>query len=227
MNQTAEQTQIDPQHEQSIVEYLQQHPDFFARHSDLLQQLNTPEGTSGAASFSAYQLKQAQQRIDDLEAQLARLIAVAKDNEKVLSRLHRLTLAIAGCDSAADFLSRLEKELRDRFELDFFTLVIADDALPGLHNPRIRRPATDSSGLLNELLSQPYPASGRLTKAKIQALFGADSEVGSAAIAPIEGFGLLALGSHDVTRFAPDAGVLFLSLLGTTLQHHLQGPTLS
>jgi len=225
MTQTAEQQAIDPEREASIVAYLREHPDFFHRHPELAEKLLADESNQGTTSLSMYQLRQSRQRITDLERQLAQLIRVAKDNEKVLARLHQLTLDIGRADTPGEFMQRLEELLRERFELDAFTLVIDDEALPGLHNPRIRRPASDRSGTLRELLTHPVSLSGRLTQTKAVALFGDQVKVGSAAIAPVEDFGLLAVASHDAKRFAPDAGVLFLSLVGASLRHYLQRPS--
>lgn len=224
MNPTAEPTVIDREREDEILDYLRAHPDFLQRHEAILEELAPPDAAPGTASLSLYQLRHSRKRIHELEQQLARLIGVAKDNERLLTRMHQLTLDLGGAENPAEFMQRLEQLLRERFELDQFTLVIPDHALSGLHNPHIRRPASDHQGILRELLDHPVSISGRLTQRKATALFGDPEAVGSAAIAPIPDFGLLAVASHDVNRFAPDAGVMFLSLVGASLRHYLEHP---
>lgn len=222
MNRPAEESRIDLEQEQAVVKYLRQHSDLLTRHPDLINVLELPYDDHGTASLAAYQLRNSKQRINELERQLGLLIRVAKDNEHLLSRMYHLTLEVASAESPAEFIKRLEQQLRDKFELDHFALVIPDEALPGLHNPRIRRPASDPTGELARLLQTAQAVSGRLTCTKAHALFGEQANVGSAAIAPVDDFGLLAVASHDENRFAPDVGVLFLTLLGNTLRHRLE-----
>lgn len=221
MNQTAENNIIDNEREAEIVAYLRAHPDFLQRHLDVLETQSEDNDAPGTASLSLYQLRHSRERIATLEQQLAKLLAVAKDNERLLARMHQLSLDMGGTDNPAEFMQRLETLLSERFELDYFTLIIDNDALPGLHNPHIRRPTSDPSGILAQLLMQSTAISGRLTQDKTKALFGDKVDIGSAAIAPIEDFGLLAVASRDVERFAPDAGVMFLSLVGASLKHYL------
>ena len=221
MNQTAEKNIIDSEREAEIITYLREHPDFLQRHLEVLNSQSEQTDAPGTSSLSLYQLRQSRERITLLEQQLSKLLAVAKDNERLLARMHQLSLDMGGTDNPAEFMQRLESLLSERFELDYFTLIIDNGALPGLHNPHIRRPDSDPSGILENLLKQSTAISGRLTQDKAKALFGNKVSVGSAAIAPIEDFGLLAVASHDVDRFAPDAGVLFLSLVGASLKHYL------
>lgn len=221
MTQTAKQQAIDPQREAEIAAYLKEHPHFLQRHPELLETLLPPEHESGAASLSFYQLRHSRERIQKLEQQLNRLIAVAKDNEQLLSRMHQLMLDLNNANNPDDFMQRLELLLKERFGVNHFTLILHDNILPALSNPHIRRPAADRSGVLNDIVQQGLAISGRLTQNKSSALFGAEVEVHSAAIAPIEGFGMLAVASDEVDRFAPDASVMFLSLVGASLKHYL------
>jgi len=221
MTQTAKQQAIDPQREAEIVAYLKEHPHFLQRHPELLDTLLPPEHESGAASLSFYQLRHSREHIQKLELQLNRLISVAKDNERLLSRMHQLMLDLNDASDPDDFMQRLEVLLKERFGVNHFTLILSDHVLPQLSNPHVRRPSGDRSGVLSDIMEQGLAISGRLTQDKSRALFGDQVEINSAAIAPIEGFGMLAVASDEVDRFAPDASVMFLSLVGASLKHYL------
>ncbi len=69
-----------------------------------------------------------------------------------------------------------------------------------------------------EFLQRNEPLCGRLQPDKLAALFGARaSEVQSAVLMPINGLGMLAIGSHDMDRFHPGMGTVFLKLIAEAI----------
>ena len=74
-----------------------------------------------------------------------------------------------------------------------------------------------------DCLRDGEPLCGRLHPDKQALLYGARvEEVQSSALLPIEGTGLVAVGSHDPNRFYPGMGTLFLRMMGEALATALQ-----
>ena len=78
--------------EQEIAEYLATQPDFFLRHPELLEALQIPHETGTAVSLIEHQVKALQKQSAQYRTQLAELIEVARENERLNQRLHQLTL---------------------------------------------------------------------------------------------------------------------------------------
>jgi uncharacterized protein YigA (DUF484 family) len=65
-----------------------------------------------------------------------------------------------------------------------------------------------------EFLKRAEPLCGRLQQDKLDALFGSRvGDVASAVLLPVEGVGMLAVGSPDANRFHPGMGTVFLKLI--------------
>jgi uncharacterized protein YigA (DUF484 family) len=69
-----------------------------------------------------------------------------------------------------------------------------------------------------EFLERNEPLCGRLQSDKLEALFGTHAEsVKSAVLMPIDGLGMLAIGSYDGNRFHPGMGTMFLKLIAEAI----------
>ena len=63
-------------------------------------------------------------------------------------------------------------------------------------------------------MARAEPLCGRLQQDKLDSLFGTRvGEVASAVLLPIDGVGMLAVGSEDANRFHPGMGTVFLKLI--------------
>jgi len=70
----------------------------------------------------------------------------------------------------------------------------------------------------SEFLKRNEPLCGRLQADKLDALFGAHAaEARSTVLMPIDGIGMLAIGSGDANRFHPGMGTVFLKLIGEAI----------
>lgn len=208
-----------------IANYLQTHPEFFQRHSDLLQTLQVPH-QAGTASLIERQVAVLREKSRDLEEQLNGLIRTARGNEQIVTRLQRFTLELMRADSLDDVIGTCQEILRDDFNADFVTLRIigGDDTMHFV--------AADNKMLkhFDNLFNSKTPVCGRLKKEQQEFLFDRNAGmVNSVALIPLAGaerMGILALGSHDETRFHPGMGTVFISHLGelisTSLTRHLK-----
>ncbi|WP_024298555.1 DUF484 family protein [Methylomicrobium lacus] len=208
----------DPQNtltSNQVADYLRAHPAFFNDHLDLLEELSIPHPSGVAVSLISKQLEMLRNRNQEIEAQLASLIEIAKSNDTSFDRMHKLTLALLETSTLEEAVASLEVVLSDYFMTDFIAVRIItskpDAALPHLFL------APDSAELEQFLaiLAADQPKCGRPTLAQAKVLFGAAAlEVQSAAIIPMkfaDMSGILAIGSRSNERFHYSMGSFFLT----------------
>jgi hypothetical protein len=207
--------------ETAIVDWLRRHPDFLERHPDVLADLDIPR-EDGVASLLQRQVQLLRDDNQRLKRQLKHLSGVAGENERLMQRLHRLSLQLVAAEDVATLFERLDEGLRSDFRADAVCLIVdPGDSLGDGH--ALIRPAPDPRPeWLDELLAGGEPVCGRLTRDKREGVFGrTGAGLGSAALVPLTAGTLLAIGAESDDRFHPDMGTLFLELLRTTLRFRL------
>ncbi len=222
---TADSIMVDAMMDETVIaDYLQSHPEFFQRHSDLLETLQVPH-QAGTASLIERQVTVLREKSRDLEEQLNGLIRTARGNEQIVTRLQRFTLELMRADSLDDVIATCQEILRDDFNADFVTLRIigGDDTMHFV--------APDNKTLthFDKLFDSKKPVCGRLKQEQQEFLFDKNADgINSVALIPLAGaerMGILALGSEDETRFHPGMGTVFISHLGelisASLSRHL------
>jgi hypothetical protein len=204
-----------------VADWLRRRPDFLEQHPDVLTQLDLP-GDHGVASLLQRQVELLRDENQRLKRQLTHLSSVAGENERLMQRLHRLSLQLVAADDVATLFDRLDEGLRADFRADAVCLV-SDPSEPIEREHAMVQAAPDPQpDWLNELLGSGNPLCGRLTRDKREAVFGAaGAQLGSAALVPLTGRSLLAIGAESDDRFHPDMGTLFLELLRDTLRYRL------
>ena len=202
---------------ESVVDYLLGHPDFFEAHAELLSKLKVPHPTGTAVSLIERQVEVLRGQNRQLERKLVDLIEVARANDTLIERIHRLARALLEGANLPDRLYALQEELRERFGADEVSLfLIHADAQKADAGPA-RWLKTDDSGLdqFREFLKSGKPHVGRLRPPQLEFLFGEQAErIASSALVPLGdkgNLGLLAVGSHDAERFSPTLGTAFLA----------------
>ena len=214
LNQTAD------DREEQIAEYLIVHPDFFERHPDALAAIDIPHPTGDAVSLIERQVRTLRDQSTRYRRQLEELVAVARENDALAKRLHRLTLALIETHSFDEVLNTLQDELREQFNADAVEMkLFASDQLEAhSHEP--------GPALFRDFLQRAKPNCGRLDKAKLEYLFGSQAgETGSAALIPLTApplAGVLAIGSRDPERFHEGKSVDFLQRLAEVVSATLQ-----
>lgn len=209
--------------EAAVHEYLKRNPDFFERNGALLGMLRLPHVTGGTVSLVERQVSVLRQKDLKLERQLKDLLDVARANDALAAKIHKLTLGLLAARSFAETLQAVESSLRTAFDADRSVLVYLGDAqacgdvTPG----RFFRPIERGNPALKSFatfLESSAPRCGQVRDAKKEFLFGPEAgEVGSAALVPLGkncDVGFLAIGSHDAKRFHPAMSFDFLARLG-------------
>ncbi|MEO8670356.1 MAG: DUF484 family protein [Tahibacter sp.] len=203
-----------------VASYLRRHPEFLNEFPDLAIALRMPREEGSAASLASYQLDVLRDKNRELSRRLHELVEIAHENESLMVRVHTLTLSLMRATSLGDSVARVVAGLTEDFHTDLVRVVLfrGDADLPSV-DWLIRAPG-GASGLpaFGEFLARNEPLCGRLQSDKLDALFGARAvEVKSAVLMPVNGLGMLAIGSHDMDRFHPGMGTVFLKLIGEAI----------
>ncbi|MCG6969733.1 MAG: DUF484 family protein [Gammaproteobacteria bacterium] len=203
--------------DKDVEKFLQQHPDFFEKHTQLLTDLKVPHVTGGAVSLVERQVDVLRKQNRKLQKQLDDLVQIARDNERLNRQVYKLTLNLMEADSVSEVVNLLVQNLKTDFAADAVALRIV--ATPKVVNALNRREfisnADDLKQLFGKIFEDGRPLCGRLKQTQREFLFaGASERIGSVALLPLmaqKGFGLLAIGSFEDTRFHPGMGTVYLN----------------
>ena len=208
---------------QDVSAYLQRHPDFFKHHLGLLETLKVPHPCGSAVSLITRQIQVLRDRDHRLQQQMNEILQVARDNDALRERIHRLTLTLLDAHGLEDALAGLRWGLHEYFQADFVAVRIAE--------PEVASPVSDLAMfgevavLLAPALQDSEPRCLSLAPHEGEQLFGAlGAEAASCALVPLQHAGLrgvVAIGSRNPSRFQPAMGSLFLAQLGEIVSARL------
>jgi uncharacterized protein YigA (DUF484 family) len=216
----------------SVAEYLQMYPDFFERNGPLLTKLRLPHLRDAGATVSLVerQVEVLRERNQSLERKLKELVDVARSNDALADRIHRLSQRLIRAHSLLETINAVEVSLREDFEAMHSVLVlfIEEARTVGLDAGRFLRaddPGSAEIKTFESLLQAGKPRCGQIRDAQRDYLFGKDCiEIGSVALTPLgpEGaLGILAIGASDSERFHPGMSTEFLSRIGELVTYAL------
>jgi len=206
--------------EDIVSKYLQQNPDFFEQEPALLKYLELSHAAGPAVSLIEKQVQYLRNENESLEQRLNQLIQTASDNEKLMYRLHRLTLELMSMGDLPSFFDRLSDALLEEFNADILNITLFDrkiEAGPKTPMFHIRRDDPEMEQFQDNL-DKGVSVCGRLNRNKRDYLFGSRAQwVQSTVLVPMGDDGMLAIGSSDPARFYPGMGTLFLDLLAQVI----------
>jgi len=215
--------------ETAIADYLQGNPDFFERHATLLTKLKLPHNRgSSAISLVERQVAALRDKNEKLEARLRELIEVARGNDVLAAKIHRLACRLVRAEDASGVMDALEASLREDFGASEWLLLVVtegESALSKLNSRHLRILRTGAAELkmFETLFESGRPRCGQIRDSQRDYLFGAGTiEIGSATLVPLgnkavgkqSGAALLAIGSPDAERFHPTMSTEFLARIG-------------
>lgn len=211
--------------EEQIADYLREHPDFFERNEELLQNLKLPHASGNAISLVERQIHLFRQQRDVLRREMQDLIAIARQNDRLFEKSKRLLIQLLEANSLTELAAVIDDNMRHDFGLDASSLVLFSETRPapaqgGLHY----LPLAEAEDTLGTVLQSDRAICGRFREVQLQALFPQSEEVGSAAVIPLRFnnlLGVLAVGSKDPDFFDSSMGSLFLSYISDTLSRML------
>jgi uncharacterized protein YigA (DUF484 family) len=215
----------------SVAEYLQTNPDFFERNGALLAKLRLPHlRDAGTTSLVERQVEVLRERNQALERKLRELVDVARANDALADRIHRLSQRLIRAHDLPQAINAVETSLREDFDARHAVLILfLEEARP--LEPVAGRflRALDPSGAdiktFESLLQAGKPRCGQIRDSQRDYLFGTESiEIGSVALTPLGpkgALGLLAVGASDADRFHPAMSTEFLSRIGELVTYAL------
>ena len=214
-----------PVSEDVIADYLQQHPDFFERQAALLTKLKLSHNRGPAAvSLIERQVQALRDKNQALETRLRELIEVARGNDVLAAKIHRLACRLIAVSGAPMLLDSLETSLREDFGASEWLLLFAptqQSTLRDIVSRHLRMLEANASEwkMFDSLFEAAKPRCGQIRDSQRDFLFGAAGavEIGSAALVPLGrsvSAGLLAIGSPDAERFHPAMSTEFLARIG-------------
>ncbi|HMD73398.1 MAG TPA: DUF484 family protein [Steroidobacteraceae bacterium] len=215
-----------------VAQYLQTYPDFFERNGPLLTKLRLPHLRDPGATVSLVerQVEVLRERNQSLERKLKELVDVARANDVLADRIHRLSHRLICAQGFVGTVNAIETSLREDFEAMHSVLVLfleeARSAQPqATRFLRAEDPGSAEIKSFESLLQSGKPRCGQIRDTQRDYLFGKDTvEIGSVALTPIGpkgSLGILAIGASDVARFHPTMSTEFLSRIGELVAYAL------
>lgn len=202
--------------DEAVARYLQDHPEFFEGYADLLARMRIPHPAGGAVSLVERQMAILRQQNRQLERKLVDLVEVARSNDQLMERMHRLTVALFEASDLERVVQGVFEQLRDGFGADEVTLIAFDASVPA----PARTLARDDAALaeFRNFIDAGRPVLGKLKPAQLELLFGERAaEVASAALIPLgdgAAHGILGVGSRRAEQFNPTMGTVYLARMG-------------
>ncbi len=213
--------------EESVRDYLRANPEFFERHPRLLDGLRVPHATGrGAVSLVERQVAALRQKNMKLERKLRELIEVARANDRLAARIHRLALGLMAAKDRRETLECVAGQLRSDFGADHAVMVLFGDTgdfgdIGDFGDRRflhVLRREDPRLGPFETFLSAARARCGRVRDSQREFLFGtAADEVGSMALLPLgtgAALGFIGIGSVDADHFHPAMSIDFLTRIG-------------
>jgi uncharacterized protein YigA (DUF484 family) len=197
---SAEAQQSEQIDETKIIQYLQDNPEVLMKYPDIFSALAIPHQTGAATSLVERQLKLLREENLSLKSKIDELVGIARENEELNQRFHRLALELMNTDQLHDVLAMVQDQVQTFFYTDF----VCFRFLPGI--------SVDS-------------VCGRQDEKINRELFGPELHIGSSAMIPLyhtKGLGLLCLGSTSADRFGLSMGTIFLQQLGELVSNRLK-----
>jgi uncharacterized protein YigA (DUF484 family) len=203
-----------------VAAYLKRHPEFLSEYPDLAAKLTMPREQGAVSSLAVYQLQSLRDKNAELERRLAELIGIAAENEKLMERVHALTVALLRANTMEVTARTVVAKLSADFHTEQVRLLLFGDE-PQLPRAEWLQQIAGGAAALPEFadfLQHGEPVSGRLSGEKLARLFGPDAgQIRSVAMMRLGDAGILAIGSHDADRFQPGMGTLFLKMIAATI----------
>lgn len=203
---------------QDVEAYLKQHPEFFADNAQLLAELEVPHPSGKAVSLIERQVAVLRQENKQLRNRIKELVEIAKENEKLIARLHNLSVALIETQNVQQFVDTLNTKLKNDFAAFAVSIKLYKDSF-GIGIETDNFIDKDEAGLKNfeKFLNHTNPVCGRFTKEQLSFLFPDNvEEIKSIALVPLisnEPLGLFAIASEDSERFKAGMSTSFLSSL--------------
>lgn len=208
--------------DQAIAEYLQENPDFFHDHPDLLGQLSVRHEERGSISLVERKQAMLREKVGALEEEITSLMAHARRNERIFETYSDLYKELLQATDIEAMVKALETTFIEKLGLVEISLKLFNQ--PSNVDASLSFNADTHKQLISKRFVQSPVYLGRLTQAEQQLLFK-NQTAQSVALLLLQTdsskLGLVAVGSHDASHFEPGMDYLLISQLQTLLSYRL------
>lgn len=202
---------------EEVAKYLQDNPQFFEEHADLVSHIAIPHPHGGRTiSITERQMLSLRDKNRQLEGKMGELLQFGEENDIISEKMHRLGVAMIAAGSFQAVLHTLNFHLRDDFSIPHVALRLWQrpeglDELPEFAD------VSEELQAFAETLGQPF--CGSTSGFETSTWFGeASRHLRSQALIALRNgggtIGMIALGSEDPQRFYSGMGTLYLERLG-------------
>ncbi len=115
---------LDEELEQRFLDYLREHPDFFARQEDALSRIALTHGAGSAASLLERHTARLRDKVGKLENQLADLVEIARLNEVNAKHMHALAQTLLQAPNGEAAMHALQEAMARDFDIEATRLVM-------------------------------------------------------------------------------------------------------
>ena len=120
MTEVSAEAPSEPQSDETrVIRYLQDNPAVLMDYPDVFSSLAIPHQTGGATSLVERQLRLLREENQQLKAKIDELVGIARDNEELNQRFHRLALELMNADQLHDVLAMVQDQVQTFFYTDF------------------------------------------------------------------------------------------------------------
>lgn len=217
--------------DEAVAQYLENHPEFFERHGTVLEKLRLPHARGSAAvSLVERQVDVLRERQRTLERRLHELVEVARSNEQLGEKVHRLARRLIAAGGREAAIGVIESSLREDFSARNAVLIVFGTPAAGASTEsgaflRVTQRAAPDLKMFEPLLESGKPRCGQIRDTQRDYLFGKETvEIGSAALLPLGhsgSVGLLAIGSADAEHYHPGMNTEILVRIGELIAQAL------
>ena len=216
-----------------VMEYLQNHRDFFNHQTALLSELAIAHDSGAAVSLIERQVAVLRDQNRRLRQQIRELVDVARENEALDNRMHRLILKLVRCPDIVTLIKAVQYSLLNDFRVDHVALRLlgtprteAGSFSNGFTASVFVKNAASEFAAFERLLMGTHPECGLATPRQLAYLFQEHSHaIQSSALVPLTSdrrMGIIGLGSCDKNRFHTHLGTAFLVKLAEMIAYCLR-----
>lgn len=205
--------------EADVIQYLEDHPEFFIGKDTLLGDMRIPHESGSATSLIERQLAVHRERNVELRQRLSDLLENARRNDQLFEKSRRLVLALVNARSWIDVQAALDDSLRTDFEVDAWAMLHFTERQ--LESPLIAIQDSQIQHGIHRLFKGHRAVCGQLEANSIDMLLNTtDSLCKSIAAAQIRGQdnnGVLVVASEDPNYYRSSMDTLFLDYIADIL----------
>jgi len=204
--------------EDRVRAYLEEHRDFFDRHTDLVGIFEFSHARGSTASLFEKQVSVLRERNVELRHEITKLTNTAKNNDGIFRNSRELVLSLLDAKNLDELNTAFSYAMENTFKVEYSCIIIFGDKK---EKAPIRIENLDvASNKIGAIIKGQKAVCGALRSTELNFLFPESKGAGSAAVMPIieqKTIGIVAMGNSDATYYNSDMGTLFLTYIGEIL----------